>query len=60
MDISSPLLSVGDLNRAIAESLTERFDAVLVSGEISNFKAQLAPQPGFANQAWRGRRDIDS
>ena len=39
MDISSPLLSVGDLNRAIAESLTERFDAVLVSGEISNFKA---------------------
>jgi len=39
MDTSSPLLSVGDLNRAIAESLTERFDAVLVSGEISNFKA---------------------
>jgi exodeoxyribonuclease VII large subunit len=33
------ILSVGDLNRAIASSLEERFDAVWVSGEISNFKA---------------------
>ena len=39
MDTSSPILSVGALNRVIAESLAERFDTVLVSGEISNFKA---------------------
>jgi exodeoxyribonuclease VII large subunit len=39
MDTSSPILSVGALNRAIAQSLTEGFDTVLVSGEISNFKA---------------------
>jgi exodeoxyribonuclease VII large subunit len=36
---SGPVLSVGDLNRAIAESLTEQFEFVLVSGEVSNFKA---------------------
>jgi exodeoxyribonuclease VII large subunit len=36
---SSPILSVGDLNRAIAESLTEQFEFVMVSGEVSNFKA---------------------
>ncbi len=36
---SREILSVGDLNRAIAASLEERFDAVWVSGEISNFKA---------------------
>jgi exodeoxyribonuclease VII large subunit len=39
MDTSSPILSVGALNHVIAESLAERFDTVLVSGEISNFKA---------------------
>ncbi len=33
------ILSVGDLNRAIAESLTEQFEFVMVSGEVSNFKA---------------------
>jgi exodeoxyribonuclease VII large subunit len=33
------ILSVGDLNRAIAASLEDRFDTVWVSGEISNFKA---------------------
>jgi exodeoxyribonuclease VII large subunit len=38
-EISREILSVGDLNRAIASSLEERFDAVWVSGEISNFKA---------------------
>ncbi|MBU3637608.1 exodeoxyribonuclease VII large subunit [Polynucleobacter sp. es-MAR-4] len=38
-EISREILSVGDLNRAIAGSLEERFDAVWVSGEISNFKA---------------------
>ncbi len=32
-------MTVGDLNRAIAASLEERFDSVWVSGEISNFKA---------------------
>ncbi len=36
---SGPVLSVGDLNRAIAKSLTEQFEFVLVSGEVSNFKA---------------------
>jgi len=36
---SRPILSVGDLNRAIAESLTEQFESVMVSGEVSNFKA---------------------
>ena len=36
---SREILSVGDLNRAIAASLEDRFDAVWVSGEISNFKA---------------------
>ncbi|QKM61853.1 exodeoxyribonuclease VII large subunit [Polynucleobacter antarcticus] len=39
MEISREILSVGDLNRAIASSLEERFDIVWVSGEISNFKA---------------------
>ncbi len=39
MNESSPILSIGDLNRAIAQSLTEQFDTVLVGGEISNFKA---------------------
>ena len=38
-EISKEILSVGELNRAIATSLEERFDAVWVSGEISNFKA---------------------
>ena len=38
-EISREILSVGDLNRAIAQSLEDRFDAVWVSGEISNFKA---------------------
>lgn len=38
-DISREILSVGDLNRAIAGSLEERFGTVWVSGEISNFKA---------------------
>lgn len=36
---SAPVLSVGDLNLAIAASLTEQFEFVLVSGEVSNFKA---------------------
>ncbi len=34
---SRPILSVGDLNRAIAESLTEEFEFVLVSGDLGNF-----------------------
>lgn len=38
-EIPREILSVGDLNRAIASSLEERFDTVWVSGEISNFKA---------------------
>ncbi len=38
-EISREILSVGDLNRAIASSLEDRFDTVWVSGEISNFKA---------------------
>ena len=38
-EISREALTVGDLNRAIAASLEEQFDTVLVSGEISNFKA---------------------
>lgn len=38
-EMSREILSVGDLNRAIASSLEERFDTVWVSGEISNFKA---------------------
>ena len=38
-EISREVLSVGDLNRAIAASLEDRFDTVWVSGEISNFKA---------------------
>ena len=38
-EISREILTVGDLNRAIAASLEERFDTVCVSGEISNFKA---------------------
>ncbi|MBU3610960.1 exodeoxyribonuclease VII large subunit [Polynucleobacter wuianus] len=38
-EISREILSVGDLNRAIAQSLEARFDTVWVSGEISNFKA---------------------
>jgi exodeoxyribonuclease VII large subunit len=38
-EIPKEILSVGDLNRAIAASLEDRFDAVWVSGEISNFKA---------------------
>jgi exodeoxyribonuclease VII large subunit len=36
---SREIISVGDLNRAIAASLEDRFDVVWVSGEISNFKA---------------------
>ena len=38
-EISREILTVGDLNRAIAASLEDRFDTVWVSGEISNFKA---------------------
>ena len=38
-EISREILTVGDLNRAIAASLEERFDTVWVSGEISNVKA---------------------
>jgi exodeoxyribonuclease VII large subunit len=38
-EIPREILSVSDLNRAIASSLEERFDTVWVSGEISNFKA---------------------
>ncbi len=38
-EMSREILSVGDLNRAIAASLEDRFDTVWVSGEISNFKA---------------------
>jgi len=38
-ETSREILSVGDLNRAIASSLEGRFDTVWVSGEISNFKA---------------------
>jgi exodeoxyribonuclease VII large subunit len=38
-EISREVLSVGDLNRAIAASLESRFDNIWVSGEISNFKA---------------------
>ena len=38
-EIPREILSVGDLNRAIASSLEESFDTVWVSGEISNFKA---------------------
>jgi len=38
-EISREILSVGDLNRAIAASLEDRFDTVWVSGEVSNFKA---------------------
>ena len=38
-EISREILSVGDLNRAIAASLEDHFDTVWVSGEISNFKA---------------------
>jgi exodeoxyribonuclease VII large subunit len=38
-EISREILSVGDLNRAIAASLEDRFDTIWVSGEISNFKA---------------------
>ena len=38
-EVTREILSVGDLNRAIASSLEERFDTVWVSGEISNFKA---------------------
>ena len=38
-EISREILSVGDLNLAIAASLEDRFDTVWVSGEISNFKA---------------------
>ncbi|WP_071461713.1 exodeoxyribonuclease VII large subunit [Polynucleobacter asymbioticus] len=38
-EMTREILSVGDLNRAIAASLEDRFDAIWVSGEISNFKA---------------------
>ena len=38
-EISSEILSVGDLNRFIASTLEDRFGTVRVSGEISNFKA---------------------
>jgi exodeoxyribonuclease VII large subunit len=39
LETSREILSVGDLNRAIAASLEDRFDILWVSGEISNFKA---------------------
>jgi exodeoxyribonuclease VII large subunit len=39
MEKSSSVLTVGDLNRAIAQSLSEQFEFVLVGGEVSNFKA---------------------
>ncbi|APB98128.1 exodeoxyribonuclease VII large subunit [Polynucleobacter asymbioticus] len=39
LEMTREILSVGDLNRAIAASLEDRFDTVWVSGEISNFKA---------------------
>ena len=39
LEASREILSVSDLNRAIAASLEDRFDAVWVCGEISNFKA---------------------
>ena len=38
-EIPNPILSVGDLNRAIASSLQDQFDSIWVSGEVSNFKA---------------------
>jgi exodeoxyribonuclease VII large subunit len=38
-EISREIITVGDLNRAIDQSLEDRFDIVWVSGEISNFKA---------------------
>ncbi len=38
-EIPNPILTVGDLNRAIASSLQDQFDSVWVSGEVSNFKA---------------------
>jgi len=38
-ELSREIISVGDLNRAIAASLEDQFDTVWVSGEISNFKA---------------------
>lgn len=38
-EIPQEILSVGDLNRAIANSLQDQFGSVWVSGEISNFKA---------------------
>jgi len=38
-EIPNTILSVGDLNRAIASSLQDQFDSVWVSGEVSNFKA---------------------
>jgi len=38
-ETSREILSVGELNRAIAASLEDRFDTLWVSGEISNFKA---------------------
>ena len=38
-EIPNSILSVGDLNRAIASSLQDQFDSVWVSGEVSNFKA---------------------
>jgi len=37
-EISREILSVGDLNRAIANTLEGHFDTVWVGGEISNFK----------------------
>ena len=38
-EIPNLILSVGDLNRAIASSLQDQIDSVWVSGEVSNFKA---------------------
>jgi exodeoxyribonuclease VII large subunit len=38
-EIPNLILSVGDLNRAIASSLQDQFDSIWVSGEVSNFKA---------------------
>lgn len=38
-EISREILTVGELNQAIAEVLDQQFDAVWVRGEISNFKS---------------------
>ncbi len=38
-EITREILTVGELNQAIAEVLDQQFDAVWVRGEISNFKS---------------------